>query len=859
MRFLRTLAPFALALGLSSPALASSSSPDGVFRDVDETSFAASPGERAIAPKAYRLLELQRPALDGVLSRAPMEGTAAARTAKLALWLPMPDGNCESFEIEESPIMEPALQARFPDIRTYRGQGIEDPTATVRFDVTPAGFHAMVLSQVGTWYIDPLQRGDVDHYMSYAKSALTPRPGWRCDVTDTAEHGITGLAHGPLATNPNGPTLRTYRLALACTGEYAAKFGGTVNAAFAAMTTSMNRVNGIYEKEVGIHMNFVASEMSLVYTNPATDPYTDNTNSFALVTDNQANIDSTIGNGNYDIGHVFSTAGGGLAGVGVVCRSGLKAQGETGTSNPTGDGFDVDYVAHEMGHQFGGDHTFNGTTGACGGGNRAAAQAYEPGSGSTIMAYAGICGAEDLQPHSDDYFHVTSYDQIIAYTHVGSGSSCSANTNTGNSAPTVSAGSNFTIPKSTPFALTATGSDPNGDTLTFTWEEFDLGTAAPPNTDDGSRPIFRSFKGTTSPSRTFPKLSDILTNAQTFGESLPTATRSMTFRVTARDNKAAGGGVDYASMTLNVTSSGPFTVTAPLAFATIVGGSSQTVSWNVAGTSGAPVSCANVSIFLSTDAGNTFPTTLSASTANNGAAVVTIPNTPTTTARVKVSCVGNVFFNVNPGNFTITQGSGPTLTSVSPSSGPTAGGTDVTLTGSGFVSGLTVTFGGSAATNVVIVSSTTITCRTPAHAAGAVDVTATLPAGAGSATLQGGYTYVAPGGCVTSGPNLCVQANRFSIHVNWTNRYVQPPVSGVGTAIAITSDTGYFWFFNSSNVELIIKVLDGRAVNGKFWVFYGALSDVEYTVFVTDTQTAATHNYFSANGNLKSVADINAF
>jgi hypothetical protein len=463
---------------------------------------------------------------------------------------------------------------------------------------------------------------------------------------------LTAIRASGAALTVSGTQLRTYRLAMAATGEYTAFHGGTVAGALAAINTTMNRVNAVYEREVAVRMVLIANNNLIIYTNASTDPYT-NSDGGAMLDQNINNLNSVIGTANYDVGHVFSTGGGGIAYLGVICNNGYKGGGVTGSGSPVGDPFDIDYVAHEIGHQFGGNHSFNGNASACNG-NGNSGTAYEPGSGSTIMAYAGICGSQDLQPNSDDYFHGANFDEIIAHITLGSGNSCGVVTNTGNTPPTANAGASYTIPRQTPFTLTGAGNDVNGDSLTYNWEQFDLGAAGAPN-NNTNPPFFRSFKATVSPARTFPKWSDIINNSTTIGEILPNVTRTMNFRLTVRDNRSGGGGVNFASTTVNVTTAaGPFQVTAPNTAVSWAASETRTVTWNVANTTAAPVSCPNVKLRLSTNGGSTYPITLLASTPNDGSADVTVPNNPTTTARVQVMCANNIFFDISDVNFTIT-------------------------------------------------------------------------------------------------------------------------------------------------------------------------------------------------------------
>ena len=626
----------------------------------DRTPTRASDTQALAAPVArYRALTLDLSALRTTLAAAPADGTGALPAR---IELPLPEGGFRTFAVWRTAPMAPGLQAKYPQIRSFRAVGVDDPTLTARLDDSPHGFSAFVHAADGVILVQPVVRGEAAAYLSFRRDALARSNAFECALD--AAHGTAPILAAPKLLQSTqtsiGPGLRSYRLAVGATAEYTAFFGGTVADGMAAITQAVNRINGIYAEELGVQFQLVDGNDQLVFTDPGSEPYTNNLGS-ALINQNQTEIDSVIGAPNYDIGHVFSTGGGGIAQPGVTCSDGSKAKGETGTSQPSGDGFWVDYVAHEIGHQLGALHSFNDNTDGSCLNQRSPAQAVEPGSGSTIMAYAGICAPADLQPHSDPYFNAASLTPIAARL-AGGGATCGTLLSTGDQAPIVQPVTTFTIPAQTPFALTGAATDADNDPLTYAWEEMDLGNPSPPEGDDGSRPLFRSYPPTASPTRLVPQLARILVHDPSAnvlagggisGESWATTTRDLAFRLTVRDNHPGGGASVSTDALVHVSAAaGPFRVTAPAAGTHWISNQPQRVSWDVAGTDTVPVSCNAVDVLYSSDGGQTFAL-LAPAVANSGSATVIAPNLATAAARVEVRCNGNIFFDISPGDFSV--------------------------------------------------------------------------------------------------------------------------------------------------------------------------------------------------------------
>ena len=760
---------------------------------------------------------------------------AAPGARSVRVQVPGPDGAARTLSVVEDPVLQAGLQAAHPEIRTYAGHVVGDPRSTVRLDVTPLGFHASVRGPEGAWSVDPAvdAPGETTHVV-YDRAALPGEEELHRVAEGLIRAATPGRASGLPAAARTAPGAlvqrRTFRLALVTDPAYARYFGtggqpADPDVVLAQKAVLLNRVNQIYNDDLAIHMVLVdgSEELNLDTAAKATgpdgpcgasacfdaadlDPETGGCTG-ALLDRNRFVVGQIIGADRYDVGHLMlGINGGGVAYLGAVGGAD-KAGGCTGLPFPTGDFMAIDYVAHELGHQFAGNHTFNGTQGACAGGNRNGGTSVEPGSGSSVMAYAGICDTDDLQPHTDPAFSQRTIDEVTAHvtdspgvfdevqtismtgfddvdeltfhypgaepitigtsfleynslnisstvyrltgfrptvvgydallppvsadgftlqfnvsagrgvdvervTVTGDAPGFTATTGvqvrggpgtnqgflveeTANHAPTVTAPVDRTIPLRTPFELTGSATDTDGDALTYLWEQNDTGGttgAQLTSASTASGPLFRVFGtaaevskeesltygspdlnlATDDPSRSFPDLAQVLsgnTNAATgscpaasgevlarevvecYSERLPTQTRSLSFRLTARDGFATGGGTQYDDVTLTVGSAGPFRVTSQPAATVVEGGTTGTVTWDVAGTSAAAYA-PQVRILLSTDGGETFPTVL-ATTANDGSEQVTWPRTGTERARLRVEAVDNYFYDVNRADFTI--------------------------------------------------------------------------------------------------------------------------------------------------------------------------------------------------------------
>ncbi|MAU15054.1 MAG: proprotein convertase P [Muricauda sp.] len=580
---------------------------------------------------------------------------------KQVVYLPNSNGDVVLFTLKETSVLHPDLAKKYPNIKSYTGVS-SDGRYKVKLSSSHKGLQTMVvdLKNNKKAFMEPVSDTSGTYVLYDQEASLSSKMNFICETGKdlyATENKSSGTSEKTIVPLVDGQVLRKYRIAVSASGEYTEAMGGTVEDALAAINATITRVNEVFETDLGVTLELIADNDLIIFTNANTDPYDDSLNAEV-----QATITSIIGEENYDVGHLFHKVdegedNGNAGFIGSVCVDNRKGSGFSSAFNPQGDVFDLDYVAHELGHQFGANHTWSFESEGTG------VQA-EPGSGTTIMGYAGIVGDNNVAAHGDDYFHYNSILQIATYLET---TSCGQTEALVNSPPVLTPVDDYTIPKGTAFVLEGNATDPDvGDVLTYTWEQIDDGlvtvSSFGPSNPSGAN--FRSLPPSTDPARYFPKLSEVAQGNLTqtnpsIGDAWETVSeieRSFTFACTVRDNAEGGGQVVSDVLEVDVVkAAGPFVVTSQTSNEIYAAGSIQEVTWDVANTDIAPVNAQTVDIFLSLDGGLTFPITLLEDTLNDGSEKILLPGDVTTAARIMVKASDNIFFAVNSSDFTIEE------------------------------------------------------------------------------------------------------------------------------------------------------------------------------------------------------------
>ncbi len=635
----------------------------------------ASYMERKVIPQKYDVWQADFQAIKNTLDNAPMEFTAAARTAPLTFEMPLPTYGLVRFKVVESPVYEAGLAKKYPQFKTFSAVGGDHNEFSARFDYTYNGFNAIVNTPEGEVYIDPFATDQKAFYITYFTKDYARKNGsttFFCgaDHEEVLKNNVS--IHQPIQaksearTEGDLVTIRKYRLALAATGEFSSLYGGTKASVLSYLVTLTNRVTKKMSEELAMRFELIATNDTLVFLNAATDPYPKGNLGGAILSVSTAVINPRVGDANYDVGHTVTggcTDVGGVANTNVICVKGSKGQGMSCDQGGGMDAFAVTIMCHEMGgHQFSASHTMS----SCGSGDQsqvASSNKAEPGSGVTIMSYDGGCGNDNVTGQywkSNGYYNTLTLEQIMNFSRRSVGNTCPQKIVTANHEPIVNIplADGFQIPIGTPFEMTAKATDEDGDALKFCWEQADNGTFSSlgtPKTLEAN--TFRSFDPTSNPTRIFPQLPIVLGNVKpSKAELYPDTTRDYTFRCTVRDYNINGGGTVWDEVKFKSThKAGPFTVNYPATDTDTLSNSEYTlVKWSVANTDKAPVNCQRVNILLSTDGGLTFPTVLLKNTINDGEEGVIIPSNITSNkVRIKVAAADNIFFNISKQNHSV--------------------------------------------------------------------------------------------------------------------------------------------------------------------------------------------------------------
>ncbi|MGY3962101.1 reprolysin-like metallopeptidase [Aeromonas veronii] len=626
--------------------------------------------DEPVRARAYNIFEVEPDFLENL------------RLGQTVITLPLPDGKMVQYELEAYSVLPPALAAKYPDIMTYKGHEVGTPSNTGRFDISPRGFNGMFMHAGEQIFVDIQRNGTYAVY--YKKDAHSMNGKNIKEIIEKSELKKKLAYKTEAARNEAGYSkaeLTQYSIAFSTTGSYTRFFGGQAQA-LASLTTLTNRLNEVYERDLGVRFVLADGNDKIIFENPIDDPFVNgkypkfkNISTINAVVQREKLNSNDLGY--FDIGHVVtqSEKDEGDAHLGSLCDeidsyASYRSNAATGNKNPVGDAFFIDFVAHEIGHQFGADHTYNANKG-----EREPLMAWEPGSGSSIMAYAGLMGDQNVQLNGEAYFHSKSIEQMLKHIHdreaqaldgkikvkgVPSAlatifpSRCGTpyrKQNEDNHAPEITdVPAVHVIPKGVAFSLSGKGNDVDGDTLTYTWEQVDLGdgTTSGDQLSSGrltTGPLYRYAAPTTSPVRHFPSLATQLKGEAEKGDVWVNVPRTLNFRLVARDGK--GGGA-YGETSVEVVDTGAQTFKiVPASDQRILVGSPTTVNWQVAGTDRHPVNCQRVDISYSNDEGKSWQPLVNG-VSNNGAHEVTIPANAGSAVRLKLACSDNIFYAITP-------------------------------------------------------------------------------------------------------------------------------------------------------------------------------------------------------------------
>ena len=580
--------------------------------------------------------------------------------------LPDPDGQLHSFRFRFRPVMDdPQQQIKYRTF-TYVGYRIDRPTHRAQLSFGPWGLIVTVFTPEGIYAIEPTEAHDKTVYRLFTMEDVHVTP-WLCGTTGQVSASSPPTVE--LREDVEDWPLLKYRIAISCTGEWGRNpnlGGGDSDKALSKIMSALHVINGIFEREHGITFTLVPNNKAVIFTNPSTDPFPAATTGSSLLASNTAVLNRRIGTKNYDIGHIFTIGCkdvGGIASLSSVCSDQGKGAGVTCWYTNSTNYVAIQISCHEIGHQFSATHTFNNCNG-----NEATGSAFEPGGGSTIMSYSGLCGPQSFVPRADPYFHNHSLKQIYRFARQGTGNSCAQSIDTGNTRPiaTIPIEGGFTIPYKTPFELTGIGQDAEDTTLLYTWEQYTTGTIYPlgnPKKENGNVPLFRSRPPKENPTRVFPQLRLILFSNNNLPitdrtEILPPYSFDMKMAFTVRDYHPGAGATNWAYIEFKVTEkAGPFQVTSPNADTTWIAGTYQRVRWDVANTDRPPVNCQYVDIYFFDRSHYDRPILLAEKVRNDGEAFVQVPDMPTRRGRIKVKAHNSIFFDVSNEDITVVRDS----------------------------------------------------------------------------------------------------------------------------------------------------------------------------------------------------------